>query len=87
MRKTMPFWIDRDYGYKIPNEYDQTEKTIEDMAWRIEYLTEQWLDLARIKQICLRGYRLEECEAERGGQDCRDCLAMMGATWEPIAFD
>lgn len=88
MRKTMPFWEDRDYGYDLFEVREsKSESKYEDMVWQLEYLTEQFLEYARVKQTCLRGYRPEECDAERGGGDCRDCLAIMTATWEPIQFD
>lgn len=97
-----PKWEDKDYGYvKVDTYYEDLTYTYtrrgmqgiyglhcpEDMAWRLEYLTQQFLEYARIKQVCLAGMSHYECDEERGGECCRQCLELSADDWSPLSFD
>lgn len=101
-RKINPNWEDKDYGYVKPEkmwgmdfqdhyDYSHTPKgmrDIEDIAWRLEHLTQQWLEYARVKQKCLMGEDLDDfgCDEERGSEACRQCLEAASMDWLPLHF-
>lgn len=96
-RKVNPNWEDKDYGYVKIDTYQEglthtyTRRGIpsfnDDAAWRIEYLTQQLLEYARVKQVCLCGTTHYECDEERGGESCRQCLEMSAEEWFPLNFE
>ena len=95
-RKVNPNWEDKDYGYTKVDEgitHTYTRKGIygihseEDMTWRLEYLTQQFLEYARIKQVCLAGAGYLGCDEERGSEACRQCLELSVDEWSPLNFE
>lgn len=98
-RKVNPNWEDKDYGYTKVNTWNDkwegvtctyTRRGIpsrEDVAWRLEYLTQQFLEYARIKQVCLVGVDTFGCDEERGSEACRQCLELSADEWSPLNFD
>lgn len=99
IRKVNPNWEDKDYGYAKANTWDDGWEGItytytrrgmlsrEDARWRAEYLTQQFLEYARIKQVCLAGAGYLGCDEERGSEACRQCLELSADDWSPLNFD